>query len=267
MKTLFNFLISKLFLKNVVLAIVLLFVLVWGVLKWLDTYTHHQEVVEVPDFTGIKIANLDDFIKDKRLNYVIIDSVFDPKAPKGIVIRQEPEKKVNVKENRTIYLYVTTLLPPLIELPKLRDKSLRQAASILQTYGLKLGRLRFVPDQCSNCVLYQTVKGKKVEPGTSIPKGTVIDLVVGKGLSDVKVPVPNLIGLTWMQASDKLAESSLNEGAVKFEQPADTLRAKIYRQLPNAGNEAQVNMGASIDLFFTNKKEQVPIVNDSTNVE
>ncbi|MBL7892598.1 MAG: penicillin-binding protein, partial [Bacteroidia bacterium] len=86
MKTLFNFIKSKFFLKNLVFSLVLLFVLVWGVLKWLDVYTHHGELVEVPDFTGIKMADLDVFIQDKRLRYTIIDSVYDPKGPKGVVI-------------------------------------------------------------------------------------------------------------------------------------------------------------------------------------
>lgn len=242
----------------------LLFVLVWAVLKWLDVYTHHGELVEVPDFTGIKMADLDGFVQDKRLKYTVIDSIYDPKGPKGVVIRQEPEKKINVKENRTIYLYVSTILPPQVTMPKLRDKSLRQAASILETYGLKLGRhTRFVPDQCANCVLQQLVKGKKVEPGTQLPKGTVVDLVVGKGLSGEKIPVPNLLGLTRAEVLDKLADYSLNEGAISFEQPADSGRARVYRQIPGPSKEANISMGSSIDLFFTNKKDKLPSANDT----
>lgn len=267
MKTFFNFIKSKFFLKNLVFSLVLLFVLVWGVLKWLDVYTHHGELVEVPDFTGIKMADLDAFIQDKRLKYTVIDSVYDPKGPKGVVIRQEPEKKINVKENRTIYLYVTTILPPQVTMPKLMDKSLRQAASILETYGLKLGRARYVPDQCANCVLQQFVKGKKVEPGTQLPKGSVVDLVVGKGLSGEKIPVPNLLGLTRAEVLDRLSEYSLNEGAVTFEQPADSGRARVYRQVPGPSKEDNISMGSSIDLFFTNKKEKLPTVRDSVQAE
>lgn len=237
-----------------------LFILLWIVVKWLDVYTHHGETVEVPDFTGVKIADLNSFVQNKKLRYTIIDSVYDPKGPKGVVIRQDPEKKIAVKENRTIYLYVTTLLPPQVTMPKLKDKSLRQAASILETYGLKMGKhTRFIPDQCANCVLEQLVKGKKIEAGIQVPKGTIVELVVGKGLSNEKVIVPSLIGLTYMQALDKLAESSLNAGALNFEQPADSLRAKVYRQIPGPTKDESISMGSSIDLFLSNKKTQTVI--------
>jgi beta-lactam-binding protein with PASTA domain len=265
MKNFFNFIKSKTFLKHLVVSLALLFLLLWVVFKWLDVYTHHGELIEVPDFTGVKIADLNTFVQDKRLKYVVIDSVYDPKGPKGVVIRQEPEKKINVKENRTVYLYVTTILPPQVTMPKLKDRSLRQAASILETYGLKLGRPRYVSDQCANCVLEQLIKGKKVEPGTQIPKGTVVELVVGKGLSNEKVIVPNLIGLTYMQALEKLSDFSLNEGAVRFDQHTDSLKARVYRQIPAPSKEENVNMGSSIDLFLTNKKELMPTVNDSTS--
>ncbi|MCC6690251.1 MAG: PASTA domain-containing protein [Bacteroidia bacterium] len=267
MKNFFDFIKSKTFVKHLAISFALLFVIMWAVLKWLDTYTHHGELIEVPDFTGVKITDLDNFIKDKKVRYTIIDSVYDPKAPKGAVVRQEPEKKINVKENRTIYLYVTTTLPPRVSMPKLKDKSLRQALSILESYGLRAGRMRYVPDQCVNCVLEQLIKKKKVAPGTLVPKGSVVELIVGKGLSDEKVMVPNLIGLTYAEALDKLAEFSLNEGALRFEANADSTRARIYRQIPAPTKDATVNMGSSVDMFFTTKKEQVQQSADSSVTE
>jgi beta-lactam-binding protein with PASTA domain len=248
---------SKVFLKHLVLALLALFVLIWAVFKALDIYTLHGETIPVPDFTGLKISELPAFVKDKKLNYRIIDSIYDPKAPKGIVIRQDPAKKIAVKQNRTIYLYVTTQMPPQVLMPKLRDKSLRQAISMLESYGLKVGHTQFKPDQCANCILEQRVKGKKIEAGTSLPKGTVIDLIVGKGLSNEKVAVPNLSGLNYAQVLDKLSEFSLSEGVATFETPADTLHEKLYRQLPGPGKDRMIRMGSSIDLFFTNDKDKL----------
>lgn len=97
MKNFFDFIKSKTFVKHLAISFALLFVIMWAVLKWLDTYTHHGELIEVPDFTGVKITDLDNFIKDKKVRYTIIDSVYDPKAPKGAVVRQEPEKKNKCK--------------------------------------------------------------------------------------------------------------------------------------------------------------------------
>jgi len=255
----------KRILKQLALALSIFAVLTWLIFQWLSIYTHHGESIEVPDFKGLKIVDLKSFLQDKKLKYTIIDSIYDPKGPKGIVIRQDPEKKSLVKENRTIYLYVTTLLPPQVTMPKLKDKSLRQAISVLETYGLKFGRLTSRPDQCANCVLEQMVKGKKIEPGTQVPKGTAVDLLIGKGLSDEKVVVPNLRGLTYSQAIQKLALSSLSEGKAIFDSPVDSAHEKVYRQIPaGSGEKVKIRMGSSIDLFLTSKEELVDNADSSS---
>ncbi|MGZ4038185.1 MAG: PASTA domain-containing protein, partial [Bacteroidia bacterium] len=82
--------------------------------------------------------------------------------------------------NRTIYLYVTGMLPPQVVMPKLIDRSERQAILMLESYGLKAGKITEVAGDCNGCVLSQTMKGKDVAPGTMVKKGTVINLTIGK---------------------------------------------------------------------------------------
>jgi beta-lactam-binding protein with PASTA domain len=257
LKRTFQFLKSKTFFKNLAIYIISLALLIWILITWLSSYTGHNKIVKVPDFSKMKVAELDNFIIGKDLRYMVIDSIYDPKAPKGAVIRQEPEPNAEVKSGRIIYLYITSLLPPSIQMPKLIDRSLRQALTMISTYGFKLGSINYVPDQCANCVLEQLVKGKKIEPGSSIPKGTVISLVVGKGLSDEKVGVPCLYGLTRKEAMVKLLEASLNIGAIAFDDPKDTVSAKVYKQLPGCGRKASTNLGGNIDLFFTTDKNKI----------
>ncbi|HVA99140.1 MAG TPA: PASTA domain-containing protein [Bacteroidia bacterium] len=260
-----DFIKSKTFFKQLALAIVLISLLLWGVLKMLAIYTLHGQSIAVPNFSGLKTSEINHFIKGKNLNYKIIDSVYDAKSPKGVVIRQEPENGDHVKKGRTIYLSVTSILPPQIEMPKLTDQSLRQAASMIETYGLKLGKIRYVPDICANCILKQLNNGKDIEPGTEIAKGSVIDLVVGKGLSDVQVAIPNLIGMTRQEALSQLAKSSLNEGAISFDTPADSAKAKIYMQKPSYSGSATLNMGSSIDIFLTNDNGKIPVIKRDTS--
>src|SRR6185295_6429515 len=88
--------------------------------------------------------------------------------------------KTQVKRNRIIYLYVTGLLPPQLVMPKLIDRSERQAILMLESYGLKVGKITQVAGDCNGCILGQFIKGKAVEPGTQIKKGTVIELTIGK---------------------------------------------------------------------------------------
>lgn len=180
MKGFFAFIKSKPFFIHFGIAILTISIAIWILVRMLNVYTQHGEMVAVPDFKGKAISELKDFIKDEDVRYLIIDSIYSLKEKPGTVIRQDPEAKTMVKHNRTIYLYVTGLLPPQVVMPKLIDRSERQATSMLESYGLKVGRVTQVAGDCEGCVLNQTIKGKEVAPGTLIKKGTVIDISVGK---------------------------------------------------------------------------------------
>jgi beta-lactam-binding protein with PASTA domain len=119
------------------------------------------------------------FLSDKKVSYLIIDSIYDPNEKHGVVIKQEPEYNSKVKENRTIYLYVTGNVPPQIQMPKLIDRSERQARLIIQTYGLKLGKVTEKRADCNGCVIGQIINGKDVNPGSTVKKGSIVDLIVG----------------------------------------------------------------------------------------
>lgn len=254
----FAFIKSRLFLKHLAISIIGLGIIFWTVFTYLNHYTMHGESITVPDFNGVKIGKLDSFILDKKLHYLIIDSVFDAKKTKGVVVKQDPAKGMQVKEDRTIYLYVTAALPPKIKMPKLQDKSLRQAIATIESYGLKTGNISYVPDECMNCVLQQAIKGHNIEPGTMVEKGSVINLTAGKGLSDEEIPSPDLIGFTRSEAKQALAELSLNEGSAYFEPPVtDSLKARVYKQIPSP--LSKVKIGSSIDLSFSNKTERFPL--------
>lgn len=180
MKDFFGYIKSTAFLKHIALAIISLALFLWILFKLLAMYTHHGETAEVPDFKGKAIAELDNFIAGKNVNYTIIDSIYNPDEKAGIVFKQDPEPKSLVKHNRTIYLYVTSTQPPQIAMPKLVDRSTRQAMLMIESYGLKQGKITEVAGDCNGCILKQFYKGKEIKPGDPIKKGSKIDLVAGK---------------------------------------------------------------------------------------
>lgn len=180
MKDFFAFIKSKAFLKHLIIALVSLIILLWLLFKLLGVYTHHGETAEVPNFKGKLISELDNFISDKHVRYVIIDSIYDPEEKAGMVIKQDPEAKSQVKHNRLIYLYVTSTQAPQMEMPKLVDRSTRQAVFMIESYGLKVGKITEIAGDCKGCVLKQLYNGKEIAPGEPIKKGSKIDLAVGK---------------------------------------------------------------------------------------
>jgi beta-lactam-binding protein with PASTA domain len=189
MNNLILFLKSKTFRIHILLYCIVVVLIFWGALSALSHYTHHGETIVVPDFSNLKIEVLPQFISDKKLRYQIIDSVYDPKIVGGVVIKQDPEKNSRVKQNRIIYLTVSAKMPPLVKMPNLVDASLRQAQSLLQSYNLKLGKIEYRTDLCVNCVLAQMKNGKEIKPGTMIPKGSAIDLILGKGQNETQISI------------------------------------------------------------------------------
>jgi beta-lactam-binding protein with PASTA domain len=193
MKDFFDFLKSKLFFKHLAIAIISLIIVLWGLIKFLNVYTHHGETAEVPDFKGKMMSELDNFIKEKNVRYTIIDSIYDPSQKAGIVIKQDPEAKTFVKHNRIIYLYVTSTQAPQILMPKLVDRSERQAIFMIESYGLKIGIVKEIAGDCKGCVLQQLYNGKEIEVGDAIKKGSKIDLDIGKRESDYEaIPTDSL---------------------------------------------------------------------------
>lgn len=180
MKDFFSFLKSKPFFIHTGIIILCVFLLLFGLIKWLSSYTNHGEFVEVPDFKNQQISNLNTFIDGKNITYQIIDSLYDPTEKPGIVIRQDPEPLIKVKHNRKVYLYVTGMVAPTVIMPKLIDRSERQARLIILSYGLKVGKFTQKEADCNGCVLAQTINGKEVAVGESVKKGSVVNLIVGK---------------------------------------------------------------------------------------
>lgn len=165
---------------NLCLILGFIFLIFFGVIKWLSSYTQHGEFVVVPDFRNQQVKDLAAFSEGKEVAWLIIDSVYDPKEKPGIVLRQDPEPQSKVKHNRTVYLYVTGMVAPQISMPRLIDRSERQARLILVTYGLKPGHVTEKKADCNGCVLSQRIKGKEVAPGDPVKKGSVVELVVGR---------------------------------------------------------------------------------------
>src|SRR5690606_29852538 len=104
----------------------------------------------------------------------------------------------------------------------------------------------------------QHYNGKPIDPGTQLPRGSVIDLLVGRGLSNETTPVPNLLGMTVREAQKQAQSLYLNIGAIVMEEGIDSSAAFIYRQIPSSGRGQVLNLGASIDVWLTDDTSMHP---------
>lgn len=248
-----RFLASRTFLKHFLIAILLTIGLALLVFKLLDNYTLHGQSIALPDFTGKTPDELKTYAHTYKFRFTIIDSVYNSKNSPGSIIMQDPVPGSPVKKGRNIYLTVVAKLPEKIEMPDLRDLSLRQAVSLLETYGLKSGKLTFIQDpdiESGNLIKNQIFNGDTLEPGTVVHKESAIDLMVGKGMSQTDVPIPLVIGLTMDQAALTLHKSALNVGSSHFLDNDDPDFCRVYRQTPEFTGNMSVPIGTEVHLWL-----------------
>jgi beta-lactam-binding protein with PASTA domain len=252
---LLKFLISKIFLFNV-LGTIAFFGIAFLVLNfYLKSYTEHGKTVTIPTLIGLQISDAIQQIEDGGFQYVIVDTVYDNHVDKGAIVEQNPRPESLVKNGRKIYLIVNSSQDELISMPQFTGFSIRQVNSLAESYGLVIGNLRYVPDIAVNVVIKQRFDGEDIAPGTKIKKGSKIDLILGLGLSDKTTLVPSLIGLTYKVASDRLLDLYLNTGSVKYDETVinkrDSISAKVYRQSPGYSTINEVNLGYNVDIWLT----------------
>jgi len=177
--TFFQFVFSKAFLKQLLLAIVAILVLAFLILWWLRFSTNHNEKIEVPNLAKMSLDKVEETLDEMDLRYEILDSAnYNPDYPKYSVIEQIPKPGKFVKEDRKLYLTLNPSGYRKIEVPDVLGRTRRQAEPTLLAMGFEIGKISYRPHISDN-VLEMRYKGEKLDPGTPLQKTSIIDLIVG----------------------------------------------------------------------------------------
>jgi len=253
--TLFKFLISKTFFKHLAYALGGLTIALILTFLTIRVYTHHGKELSVPSFYGLSVDDAQKLAKKSKMRIEVVDSVFNNERPRGTVIDQNPNKGSKVKKNRRIFLIMNAFTPEKVKMPNIVGVSHRQAEVVLKNLGLEIGRLIHIPDIAVNNVLKQKYEGEEIPAGTSIPKGSKIDLVLGMGLSNQTTQVPDLDHYTLQEAKERILRSALNTGAIIYDESIidglDSIEAKVWRQYPSYKENKRIRLGSTIDVWLT----------------
>jgi beta-lactam-binding protein with PASTA domain len=181
--SLVKFLKSKTFFVQIAIAIVCLFLFVFGLKFWLGVTTNHNQKIQVPNLQKLTLVEVERALKELDLDYRIIDSAsFNPAYPKKSVIEQTPEVGDFVKEKRKIYLTLNPSKYRDVTILNLNGRTKRQASSELRARGLNVGvNFSFVDDIGKDVVRGLRYKGKIIKEGDKLPLNSIVDLVLGNG--------------------------------------------------------------------------------------
>ena len=149
-------------------------------------------------------------LETERAIYVIEESGFtigqkievnDDNVPIGFIISQNPMAGKKMGPGSTVDLVISSG-PSLIELGDLSRKSVEDATQILETLGLAFETL----EEYSEDIEEGLVSGTLPEAGEVITPNDVVTIIVSLG---IKIEVPEVEGLTYQDAIDKLEEAGL----------------------------------------------------------
>ena len=261
----FSFITKRPLWVNILAAGVLALLIVVIVLQLLGWITKHGEYLTVPAVAGKQTTEAIKLLEDKGFDVVIQDSIYTDTATRGIVLKQLPDANSTVKINRTVYLTVNRYVPPLIVMPSLEGKSLSYALDVLQKSHLMLGDTTYRPDFMKGTVIEQYFKGSRITPGTKLPWGSRITLVIGGGLDEENMIVPDLFGMTYGEAKTQLDTLGILVNPVMDGNIKDTINAYIYKQSPAHFDEENrlqfIRSGMVMDVWLQTEK---PSPADST---
>jgi len=260
---LFRFIASKTLWANVLIFIIVCALLFLGIKSWLSSYTRHGDNIVVPTLMRMDYNEAREALAERELISEILDtSEFNPDFPRGSVINQYPEEGSTVKKGRAIQLTINPMKPRKIEIPQLIEKTKRRAIYDLESKGFKVGELSYVPYIGKDVVVDIKVDGKSVTEKDRFEKGTIVNLVLGKGIGDNRIAMPYLRYMTLKEAKATLLNASLNPGSVIYDDKVvDSTTAVVYQQSPSPSLEPNVNQGAQVDLWLTEDYTKIP--NDS----
>jgi len=231
----------------------LLFIFFYLLLGWL---TKHGQTTKVPDVYKKPVKDAIKILEAKGFRVAVQDTVYYDTLPLLSVVKQLPAANEIVKVNRTIFLTVNREKPPTVLVPSFKGLTYKMVEMQLRALNLKMGDTSYRPDFAKGSVLEQLYRGKKLLPGTSLPYGSKVDLILGGGLLKNEIPVPSLVGLTFQEAKWQLDTTGILLGAIVVNgRITDSASAIIYLQNPPVRNEddipLKIRQGQLMDLWIS----------------
>ncbi len=225
---------------------------------FLPSYTQHGSGLIVPSIYELEYKDAVKKLERKGLTPVVQDCTYIEDLPPMVVVQQRPVALSRVKKDRTIFLTLNKMAPPMVEIPQVVDLSLYHAKATLENWKLGVGKVSFVPDIATNVVLEAKLDGNPAKPGTKVAQGTTIDLVVGRSTTNFRVQIPNLVGYTHEEAVQLLQESGLRLGKLSFNPDGPTeYFGRVFSQDPQSGYRDSIRLGDPVDLYLYGNPPEV----------
>ena len=169
---------------NLLAMVLVVIVCVMGVKFGLDTYTHHGEVISIPDVRRRSFDDAERILKGLGFNVMVVDTGYVKTLPADAVLELSPEVGQKVKTGRTIYLTINASNSPVLSLPDVIDNcSFREAQAKLTAMGFLIGEPQYITGE-KDWVYGVKCNGRSLAAGDRVSIEDKIVLQVGSGQRD-----------------------------------------------------------------------------------
>jgi serine/threonine-protein kinase len=224
-------------------AVVLVFGLIFFGVSQLIGGSEGQKVT-VPNVQGMPQEQAETALDDLGLVPATTQTP-SKTVEKGRVISQDPGSGVLVAQNSTVDLVVSSG-PDTVVIPDLSGKTENEATNALTDLGLTVGR---ITEQSDPSVAKDVVIKTSPVSGTNVDKGSSVDLYISNG----QVEVPDVVGLSLQEATQRLADMGL-EIATNFESSSEPVNTVIDQDYRNA----RVDQGSTVTVTVSEGLDPTP---------
>ncbi|HEY1055420.1 MAG TPA: PASTA domain-containing protein, partial [Emticicia sp.] len=141
---------------------------------------------------------------------------------------------------------------PMVKMPDILRRSVSSAKNQLLSNGLVAGDIEYIAALEENSIMKIKVDGREITPGSAVPKGSKVTLVVGDGLGDQMIEVPNLIGMASDEAEILVSGQNLSISIHYVGAVDGSADGTIVRQRPAAsGNKIRAGDVIDVDVAGT----------------
>ncbi|MDO5707718.1 MAG: Stk1 family PASTA domain-containing Ser/Thr kinase [Andreesenia angusta] len=216
--------------------------------------------VPVPSIVGLTVDEANKLLSTDELKVDIEGEEYSEEQPEGKILRQNIPAATKIEKGKKIGV-VLSQGPQPINVPSILGQDSETARLMLRDQGLILGAQT---EEFNDEVEAGLIISQDPAPDTSVQKNTEVNIIISKGKEVYYSDVPNLIGLSFDQASAQLNSAQLSIGQVNYEFSSQK-RGTVINQGTRAGNT--VEQWSAINMTVSSGPEEKEEKDDKDDKE
>jgi serine/threonine-protein kinase len=196
--------------------------------------------VKVPDVTNQSLDDAQSQLRDAGLDYKVLQETSDS-VDAGKVTRTDPPGGSQADKGTVVKLYVSTGKEQ-VAIPDVSGQDPVTAANTLGAKDLTTEQV----NQPSDTVDDGKVIGTNPPAGTSVPKGSKIQLIVSTGKEQIRVP--NVVGLSRSDATTELQNAGFTVIVRDVTSLDPNNAGRVIAQSPSADSKAAKGSAVTISV-------------------